>query len=85
MRANKSKFRKGQAVVIRDWTGKKTEHGVISAVSAIPVRTSASEQFTMYRYMVAMDNARGVFGKSQRFVFEYEIVQAVVVSGKKAA
>lgn len=81
MRANKSKFKKNQAVAVRNWTGKNTESGIVTAVIGIPV----GEQMTMYRYMVLMDNARGAFGKSQRFVFEHEIVNAVTVTTAKAA
>lgn len=84
MRANKSKFKKNAAVEIRDWTGKKSESGVITSVIPIPATTSTGEQFTLYRYMVLMNNARGPFGASQRFVYEHQ-VQALIEATRKAA
>lgn len=80
MRANKAKFKKNQAVSVRNWTGKNTESGIVTAVIGIPV----GEQVTMYRYMVKMDNQRDVFGASVRFLFEHEL-QAVAVKNHQEA
>lgn len=84
MRANKSKFKRNMLVAVRNWTTRDLEHGVIASVIPEPVSTPKGEQFTMYRYMVKMDNQRDVFGASVRFLFEHEL-QAVAVKNHQEA
>jgi len=83
-RKPRSKFKIGQTVNVTKWTHGGVETGVIASVHGTPVSYPNRDSFTLFRYMVKMDNAVGVFGASVRFVHEYQITAAVVAVGKAA-
>jgi hypothetical protein len=84
MRKPRSKFKVGQTVNVTKWTRSGVETGVIASVHGQPVSFPNREGFTLFRYMVKMDNAVGVFGAGVRFVHEYQITAAVVAVDKAA-
>jgi hypothetical protein len=84
MRKPRSKFTKGQTVTLARFGFTGTETGEVIDVIGMPVSLPNRETFTLFRYRVAMDNKRGPFGASVRFVHEYQITAAVVAVGKAA-
>jgi len=83
-RKPRSKFKVGQTVNVTKWTRGGVESGVIASVHGTPVSYPNRDSFTLFRYMVKMDNAVGPFGASVRFVHEYQITAAVVAVVKAA-
>jgi len=73
MRKPRAKYKVGDFVSVRNWTMRQFEHGTIMRVLSQSVTTSTRQTFTIYRYMVQMDNKRDHFGASVRFLFEHEL------------
>ncbi len=79
----RSKFVIGEEVTIRKWHSHGTETGVIASVTP-SFHQFNDDTFTTYRYGVKMDNGRGAFGASVRFVGESELRKSLVKPTKKA-
>lgn len=84
MRKPRSKFTKGQTVTLARFGFTGTETGEVIDVIGMPVSLPNRDTFTMYRYRVAMDNKRGPFGASVRFVSETELRASVKFAAKAA-
>lgn len=84
-RSKRALFTVGQPVTLCKWGLEGSETGVISSRTAVYVALTNGNTYTNYRYMVTMDNQRGPFGASQRFLFENEIRARVIKPAVKAA